>query len=162
MRVLVTCLLIATALGSLSACDSRVWKGPLAMAADSIFRARPVEGCDSAGVDHFEGAEVPVASCRSIRGDTTLIVVSDRDGRALIVSRVIAVDSVRQAAVHDSLQFEVSNDYQAPIICPQVGDSVESGVRLWNTLDRQIVVKNQGVDRVILELRTDHPACRGG
>jgi hypothetical protein len=73
------------------------------------------------------------------------------------------VDTTRQRALHDSIQFAVGESYGAPVICPQSDDRAETEVRLWNTLDRQLVLKNSGRDKVLFELRTDHPQChRGG
>jgi hypothetical protein len=94
-----------------------------------------------------------------VRGDTTFALLSDSRGKLLIVSRRLRVDSIRQATVHDSLQFAVGTDYGAPAICPEGDDPTETEVRRWNTLDRQIVLKNVMSDEVWLDLRIDHPVC---
>ena len=156
MRVCMIGLALAVA-----ACDQGSFEGPLATAADSILQGAPLGRCDTIRVESaFPTARLPLQSCGATRGDTTLSLVLDDDKRVLVISRTTRVDPTLQRAVHDSLQFAVGDAYGAPVICAQGNDSAETEVRLWNTLDRQIVLKNSGRDRIVFERRTDHPQCR--
>ena len=130
------------------------------MAADSVFPARPSDGCYAPSSEvGFDEVERPLELCAATRGDTTFTVLSDRSRRVLALSRTIRVDSALQDLVHDSIEFSVGSRYEAPRICPLAKDSTETQLRIWRTLDRQIELANLGSDRVILELRTDHPDC---
>jgi hypothetical protein len=153
----------AAIVGSLAGCDQRAWSGPLASAADSIFSARPTSGCEATGTDlGFADARLPLLSCTVTRGDTTLVVTGDAEGKAVMVARAFVVDATRRAELHDSLQFAIGAEYGAPVICPQGEDGTETGVRLWNTLDRQLVLKSQGANGIRFELRVDHRGCPKG
>ena len=120
----------------------------------------PPERCDTASVDFgFERIELPVRTCTARRGDTTFSVLADNGGRVLILTREMTVDPSRQAAVHDSLQFAIGTLYEAPAICAQGDDPSVTEARVWKTLDRQIGLRNVMADRVVLELRVNHPGC---
>ena len=158
-RQLITVLLAA----SMGGCESRVWTGPLASAADSMFPSVPRIGCDTAGVDFgFDRVELPLHSCQAVRGDTTFAVLADSRRKVLILTKAMRVDSARQMAFHDSIQFAVGTLYEAPAICPQSDDRSVTEARIWKTLDRQIELKNVMHDRVVMELRVNHPGCHVG
>lgn len=160
----ITLLASAAALVAvLASCDTRTYKGALSGAADSAVDGAVLSRCDTARVD-FELTDVrlPLRSCGITRADTAVTIVLDGDSKALIVSRAIAVDSGRQRAVHDSIQFALGALYEAPVICPESDGLAETDVRLWRTLDRELVLKNVGATRVVFELRTDHPRCHEG
>jgi hypothetical protein len=108
------------------------------------------------GIDRVE---LPIFSCELTRGDTTYHLVADNGRRVLILSRTFAVEPARQPAIHDSLQFAIATRYEAPAICRDAQGRSESEVRIWKTLDRQIALKNVGADRILLELRVNHPGC---
>ena len=145
--------LITAAMAIAMACERRVWTGPLASAADSVFPSRPTAGCDTTSTDlGFDGVALPLRSCQQVRGDTTFAVVSDSRRKVLMLTKAIGVDAGRQAALRDSLQFAIGTQYEAPAICPQ-------GARIWKTLDRQIELTNVGEEQVVVELRVNHPGC---
>lgn len=158
-RLLVTGLIGVSA----ATCERRVWTGPLASAADSMFPSAPTAGCDTIADDSgFDRVALPLRSCRSSRGDTTFVVLADGRRRVLILTRAMTVGASRQAAVHDSLQFAIGTKYEAPSICPQGADLGVTDVRIWKTLDRQIELRKLLEDRVVLELRVNHPGCQVG
>jgi hypothetical protein len=145
---------------ALAACDARTFKGPLAAAADSAAGGMTLSQCDTANVDlGFPKARLPLRSCELTRSDTTVSLILDGGGQALVVRRVFPVDSTRQRALHDSIQFLLGGVYGAPFICAPSGDPARREVRLWKTLDRELVLESQGPTQIVFEIRADHPSC---
>lgn len=149
-------LLFCGALG----CTGREWSGPLATAAESAFAGAPAAACDTlSSAPAIEGARPPVLSCRLVQGDTTFAVAVDDRGVPLILTRTFRVDSARQSAIHDSIQMAISIEYGAPYICARGESVAETGLRIWNTMNRQLALKNVTDAAVAFELRVDHPGC---
>jgi hypothetical protein len=156
LRQAATLFLVCAAPG----CDRREWSGPLASAAESAFAGAAPTACDTlASTPAIEGARPPVRSCRVVRGDTTFAVAVDDRGVPLILSRAFTVDPARQSAIHDSMQMAISIEYGAPYICARGETAAESGLRIWNTMNRQLALKNVADEGVAFELRVDHPGC---
>jgi hypothetical protein len=149
-------LLLCAAAG----CDRREWSGPLASAAESAFAGASPTACDTLDTaPPIEGTRPPVRSCRVARGDTSFAVAVDDRGVPLILARTFAVDPARQSAIHDSIQMAISIEYGAPYICARGATAAETGLRIWNTMNRQLALKNVGDAQVAFELRVDHPGC---
>ncbi|MSR35686.1 MAG: hypothetical protein EXR95_03430 [Gemmatimonadetes bacterium] len=156
MRRSASLLLLCGAFG----CEQREWSGPLATAAESAFAGAQAAACDtSSTAQAIEAARPPVRSCRLVRGDTAFAVAVDDRGVPLILTRTFVVEPSRQSAIHDSMQMAISIEYGAPYICTQREGATETGVRIWNTMNRQLALKNITNKEITFELRVDHPGC---